>query len=1399
MKRYFVTFIVSVTLMCLILMGCGGSGSDYSVVNIKEKVGPSQTVTVNASQSVNLVLSGTTVSVEANTFEDGVSLTLLEKDTSSISSDYYKASSKTFKLRAVLESETEGDTIIKEVEKPILISIQKDIQDASEYYLGIKTSDSEDFSYSYIAPDNTKGNPTVVSSLRASTVNDYKTKSEFYILTNKVDAEFTLCAHFAEEGEDNPVITGLGQNITLLDSIGVNENTYTENLPFFITLQGNNISDVKSSDINVKISYQNNSESVQTKSAQGATAMCSSGSNPKEGSGNKYIHTIFISNIDNFNVFGNQISLGFDLNLKGIKTSDFPVEFNLEVLSDKNSSTFAKTPFVHSTNVKLKTKGGSIDEPTGDYIHARMTSPENTATGVATNAVILISLDKDIDWSYQTSPALISMAAGETPVDFSVYYGDKTIIIHHDQPLKFSTTYTINLADGLKTKDGLQMLASGSFVFTTENGKTGPGGDDPEDSFIHYDFSVPANGSDRVASDTTIRINYEKDLDWNPETSKHMFMVVAENETVVCNVSYKNRVVTLTHEAFFNYGKEYKVIISGNIPTTEPFVKVSPDVITFKAEEELPITYNHARMEPAHQSTGVASDTAIKLIYEKELAWDEKIHSQLITVTSNGKGVVCSPTYQNKVITINHDTPFAYDTEYAVNVTGNIPLVEAFNQTATETFTFTAEATPATKYIHAKLDSPSSTVDVATNTVVRISYDHALVWDDLLCKPKFTMTSGDNKVFDCEVSYANKIITLNHEKAFNYDTEYKVNISGGISTEMSFEEVASESLSFTTEKLEYKPIITVSSGTLAIAESFGAYPLRPELSIDFGFNLTSKDWEIAQKHIVLNGQVISPDYITSFDGKIAAIKLKDGCKGNTVNKFEITQFYTINRTNVLSSEPCEFNTLPNIKVIYDKEYWKNNVLKYDFIEITFDHEIGNELTARLFAENGDEIVDGVGFSSTASSIKLTCNSFDAYATYTVVLSDYRKAETGQRLEEREITFYLDLPEGVDFSGKGTEANPYKIYNAEQLLLIAASASYRAEGVHFVQKRDIDLSEYAEGEGWSPIPAFAGIYDGNNHTISNLTIARNQNNVGLFATLSSGSEVKNLGIVNCNIDSGNSRYYTGALVGNAYNCNIENCYSTGNISGYYYVGGLIGYVSYDNYSSMEELRCRITGCHSTATLTGTYNIGGLIGYCSVYGEMYHTELIIDSCYAKTTITGNSNLGGLIGSEENYGDCNVLITKCHTDCEITCNNYYVAGILGGLNGYSEFAIRYCYANVKIQANGYAAGILASSNPESFNIEQCYSTGEITCYNAAGLVTVDYTYGGYYVTNCFSTMFLPLSYDNSYSYDYNTNCCYRAQGYSPDLGWSSGPETWENSRVWETPIASFPKLLNVGGQED
>ena len=86
--------------------------------------------------------------------------------------------------------------------------------------------------------------------------------------------------------------------------------------------------------------------------------------------------------------------------------------------------------------------------------------------------------------------------------------------------------------------------------------------------------------------------------------------------------------------------------------------------------------------------------------------------------------------------------------------------------------------------------------------------------------------------------------------------------------------------------------------------------------------------------------------------------------------------------------------------------------------------------------------------------------------------------------------------------------------------------------------------------------FTGSFDGQNHTIRNLSIVRidfDDNCVGLFGATVVGGEVKNVGVINVNI-TGES--YVGGLIGYNRDGNISNSYSTGNVTGESdYVGGL----------------------------------------------------------------------------------------------------------------------------------------------------------------------------------------------------------------------------------------------------
>jgi hypothetical protein len=200
-----------------------------------------------------------------------------------------------------------------------------------------------------------------------------------------------------------------------------------------------------------------------------------------------------------------------------------------------------------------------------------------------------------------------------------------------------------------------------------------------------------------------------------------------------------------------------------------------------------------------------------------------------------------------------------------------------------------------------------------------------------------------------------------------------------------------------------------------------------------------------------------------------------------------------------------------------------------------------------------------------------------------------------------------------FSGGTGEPNePFRIAIAEQLASIAEFPDLLDK--HLVLANDINLDPNLFGGrvfDKAVIPTFSGTFDGNDHTLSHLTIKGKGAWFGLFGELESGAEVKDLAIVDVNITgSGN---FIGGLVGRN-NGHLTSCYITGTVSGDRYVGGLVGY----NGGS-------ITNCYSTGTVnrgTEMSVIGGLVG---------HNGGSITSSYSTGSVNGGGTNfgGGLVG--------------------------------------------------------------------------------------------------------------------------------------------------------------------------
>lgn len=136
-----------------------------------------------------------------------------------------------------------------------------------------------------------------------------------------------------------------------------------------------------------------------------------------------------------------------------------------------------------------------------------------------------------------------------------------------------------------------------------------------------------------------------------------------------------------------------------------------------------------------------------------------------------------------------------------------------------------------------------------------------------------------------------------------------------------------------------------------------------------------------------------------------------------------------------------------------------------------------------------------------------------------------------------------------------------------------------EGKHFQLTADIDLNNEPN---WTPIGTedtlFQGTFDGGRHQIANLKISNGGEYAGLFGNVWGAT------IQNCNVTGEVNGYnYSGGIVGYANNnTHILNCSFQGNVEGDGEErGGIVGHTS---------IGCDVSGCFVTGTVTGEKFVG-----------------------------------------------------------------------------------------------------------------------------------------------------------------------------------------------------------------
>lgn len=236
----------------------------------------------------------------------------------------------------------------------------------------------------------------------------------------------------------------------------------------------------------------------------------------------------------------------------------------------------------------------------------------------------------------------------------------------------------------------------------------------------------------------------------------------------------------------------------------------------------------------------------------------------------------------------------------------------------------------------------------------------------------------------------------------------------------------------------------------------------------------------------------------------------------------------------------------------------------------------------------------------------------------------------------------------------------------------------SRGKKVVLQNDIVLSMASEFS----IPTFAGIFDGNGFTISNVKLTDNGSAVGLFRYVQEGAKIRNLTVTG-EVSPSGSQDQVGGIVGVNYG-SIENCKFSGNVIGDTDVGGIVG---------VNEESGEIRRCESSANVIGNHSAGGIVGNnhgilnnCSNSGNIntYSTEVTYD--------LDDITMDNL---EQINSTSNV---EAHTDT-------------GGIAGISDGKIYYCSNSGAIgyQHVGYNTGGIVGRLHQGY-LQNCTNTGHV-----------------------------------------------------------------------------------------
>ena len=289
------------------------------------------------------------------------------------------------------------------------------------------------------------------------------------------------------------------------------------------------------------------------------------------------------------------------------------------------------------------------------------------------------------------------------------------------------------------------------------------------------------------------------------------------------------------------------------------------------------------------------------------------------------------------------------------------------------------------------------------------------------------------------------------------------------------------------------------------------------------------------------------------------------------------------------------------------------------------------------------------------------------------------------------------PSWEELTGTPAAISWVDIETVDDLLALAKATDAETLGKNYRLKADLNLKDTPFNGIGSAGQPFTGMFDGQGHTISHVTVnAPEGENAGFFNVIK-GATIRDLKLVDVEITG---KTNVGGLAGNAQ-------------------------VQLDSSDLSKNVANLIGGCSVSGTVTGTKNVGGLVGLNEGKTDpqtLFSIASAVDKCAASVTVNGKEMTGGLVGKNGGtitksssggtvkgdtttgglVGDSSGDIYDSHTSCTVAGRSH-----TGGFVGFSDGAVKNCYSIGGVSGTDYTGGFAGVIS----RAENVVSAGQVT----------------------------------------------------------------------------------------